>query len=184
MVQKDTCAVSHRQWMRSVQFYHVYQKHVNAISVVKHFKAKDDSDGDGPSSLIFNIRKDKVLTALRWLKKYNKVYKDIEIQEANLGWMGDKEEMELDVKVSHSVEDDLKSLDNNDYDLNRGANETDNCDRSFGILPKGQSCPGKIDQPITDSITETIKESCPGSGRARIEFPYVSEEPVDEYDET
>jgi hypothetical protein len=159
-------------------------EHVNAISVVKHFKATDDNEGDRPGSMIFNIRKDKVLTALRWLKKYNKVYKDIEIQETNLGWMGDKEEMELDVKVSHSVEHDSKSPDNSDYDLNGGSNESDHCNRSFGILPKGQNRPGKIDQPITDSITETIKESCQGSGSSRIEFPYVSEEPVDEYDET
>jgi hypothetical protein len=74
-------------------------EHVNAISVVKHFKLK----GDSPSSLVFRICKDKVLQALRWLKRYGKVYKDTKIQESNLGWMGDKEEMDLDVAISISL---------------------------------------------------------------------------------
>ncbi len=154
-------------------------ENVNAISVVKHFKSKDDS----PGSLVFRIRKDKVLEALRWLKRYNKVYRDIEIQEANLGWMGDKEEMDLDVAVSVILDGEPKSAENNDYDLNGGSNDSDNSDRSFGILPTGRNRPGKLDQPITDGITETIKDCNPVSATARIEFPYVSEEPVDEYDE-
>ena len=155
-------------------------EHVNASSVVKHFKLKDDS----PSSLVFRIRKDKVLQALRWLKRYNKVYKDIKIQESNMGWMGDKEEMDLDVAISISLEEEPESTNNNDYDLNGGSNENDSLDRSFGILPTGRNRPGKIDQPITDGITETIKEFNPRSGSTRIDFPYVSEEPVDEYDES
>ena len=156
-------------------------EHVNAISVVKQFKTKEDS----PSSMVFRIRKDKVLQALRWLKKYNKVYKDIEIQETNLGWMGDKDEMDLDVAVSVSLEAEPNSVENNDYDLNGASKDShDNCDRSFGILPPSRTRPGKIDQTITDGITETIKDSHPGRGSARIDFPYVSEEPVDEYDET
>ena len=156
-------------------------EHVNAISVVKQFKTKDDS----PSSMVFRIRKDKVLQALRWLKKYNKVYKDIEIQETNLGWMGDKDEMDLDVAVSVSLEEEPKSVEHNDYDLNGASKDNhDNCDRSFGILPPSRTRPGKIDQTITDGITETIKDTHPGRGSARIDFPYVSEEPVDEYDET
>lgn len=155
-------------------------ENVNAISVVKHFKSKDDS----PGSLVFRIRKDNVLKALRWLKRHNKVYKDIEIQESNLGWMGDKEEMDLDVAVSVSLEEDPKSTDISDYDLNGGSKESDNCDRTFGILPTGRNRPGKVDQPITDGITESIKDCSSQTGTTRIDFPYISEEPVDEYDES
>ena len=155
-------------------------ENVNAISVVKHFKSKDDS----PGSLVFRIRKNKVLEALHWLKRYNKVYRDIEIHEGNLGWMGDKEEMDLDVAVSVILDGEPKSMENNDYDLNGGSNDSDNCDRSFGILPTGRNRPGKLEQPITDGITETIKDCNPPSATARIEFPYVSEEPVDEYDKS
>jgi hypothetical protein len=154
--------------------------HVNAISVVKHFKAKDGS----PSSLVFRIRKANVLEALRWLKRHNKVYKDIDIKESNLAWMGDNDEMDLDVAAPVILEEEPISTDNNDYDLNGGSNDCNDCERSFGILPPGRTRPGKNDLHITNSITDNIKECSPQSGTARIEFPYVSEEPVDEYDES
>jgi hypothetical protein len=37
-------------------------------------------------------------------KKYNKVYKDIEIQEENIEWMGDKKEMDVDVVTTVSID--------------------------------------------------------------------------------
>jgi hypothetical protein len=44
----------------------------------------------------YNICKDKVLSALRWLKKYKKEYANITISEENLAWMEDKNEKEID----------------------------------------------------------------------------------------
>ena len=44
----------------------------------------------------YNICKDKVLSALRWLKKYNREYADITISEENLVWMGNENEKEID----------------------------------------------------------------------------------------
>ena len=142
-------------------------ENVNAISVVKHFKSKDDS----PGSLVFRIRKDNVLKALRWLKRHNKVYKDIEIQESNLGWMGDKEEMDLDVAVSVSLEEDPKSTDINDYNLNGGSKDADNCNRAFGILPTGRNFQGVIDQPSNDSIPESLKDYNPKRGQPTTNIP-------------
>jgi hypothetical protein len=210
---------------------------VNAISVVKHFKTKDDE----PSSMVFRIRKVRVLAALRWLKKYNKVYKDIEIREENLSWMGEKNEMDLDVATRISVDDNVPSAWDDDVNLNGGSDEQNDCERSFGILPSTRHLPGKSSDAVTDGITNALNDiqACPGEqvlmdkhpGRKdrvgapyvsgnrcepmsgstciefpyardehtdnaetsskrspsqghRIEFPYVSEDPIDEYDES
>jgi hypothetical protein len=176
---------------------------VNAISVVKHFKAKDDE----PSSMVFRIRKDCVLGALRWLKKYNKVYKDIEIQEENLNWMDGKKEMDLDVAITITADDEEGSSWKDDGNLNGDPDEIDGCDRSFGILPTGRNRPGQRDEVVTNGITDTLKEvqspllrtdipsvtqessdeAAPEQGgpcSTRMEFPYVSQDPVDEYDES
>lgn len=46
-----------------------------------------------PTSL--RVNRDKVLTALRWLKKHNKFYQSIIIKEDNLDWMGTRSEVNI-----------------------------------------------------------------------------------------
>jgi hypothetical protein len=53
---------------------------VSLVRVVKHFKLPDGEI----SSKSFSVRKQEVLQALRWLKEYNRLYKDIDIVEDNL----------------------------------------------------------------------------------------------------
>jgi hypothetical protein len=65
---------------------------------LKRFKTKEEE----PILMVFWIHIDQFLRALRWLKKYNTVYKDIEIKEVNIGWMGDKKKMGLDVAATMS----------------------------------------------------------------------------------
>ena len=68
---------------------------VTRIRVVKKFPLAGDN---GVGTKCFSIRKEKVLNALKWLKKYNKEYHDIIIEEKNLDWVGEFEESELPVK--------------------------------------------------------------------------------------
>ena len=54
------------------------------------------------SEISFVVRRDKVMRALIWLKKYHKWYKDdkdLIICEENLNWMNGKNECELDQLV-------------------------------------------------------------------------------------
>ena len=53
----------------------------------------------------YRINRGRVIRALEWLKKYNKVYSDIEIDKSRLDWMGDNDEGNLlssvDMEVDH-----------------------------------------------------------------------------------
>lgn len=53
---------------------------VEAIRVIRRFKLEGGEIG----VKTFSVRKTVVLAALRWLKEYNIIYKDIEIAEENL----------------------------------------------------------------------------------------------------
>ena len=46
-----------------------------------------------PTSL--RVNRHKVLGALRWLKKHNPFYRNIQIREENLNWMGDQDEVNV-----------------------------------------------------------------------------------------
>ena len=67
---------------------------VNAVKVVKGIRDKNGL----LSEISFVIRRDKVMSALFWLKKYHKWYrddKDLIICEENLSWMQGQQECEL-----------------------------------------------------------------------------------------
>ena len=69
---------------------------VNAIKIIRSYNSKDSSVGQNYD--IFVIRKDVVMRALKWLKKYHKWYRDdpdLRIDESNLDWMGSKDEAQL-----------------------------------------------------------------------------------------
>jgi hypothetical protein len=71
---------------------------VNAIKVVKGVK----NSAGFLSEISFIVRKDRVMSALFWLKKYHKWYrddKDLIICEENLNWMNGNNECELDQLV-------------------------------------------------------------------------------------
>ena len=71
---------------------------VSLIRVVKHFKL---SDGEC-SSKSFSIRKQQVLEALLWLKRYNVLYHGISICESNLNWIQDGMEQQLPPSIFNS----------------------------------------------------------------------------------
>ena len=60
----------------------------------------------------FSVRREVVLKALRWLKQYNVLYKEIEIVEDNLNWIEDGVEQSLpciDI-VEESPEQEIAAL--------------------------------------------------------------------------
>ncbi len=82
---------------------------VNAVKVLKGIQ---DSRGVFTEAS-FVIRKEKVMNALKWLKKYHKSYREdteLEICEDNLNWMNGKEECELRDVLVIDEHDDLESV--------------------------------------------------------------------------
>jgi hypothetical protein len=64
---------------------------INLIRVIKQYK-----DEDGAIAIkTFNVRKSKVLDALRFLKKYSIAFENVVIEEDNLAWMEGEEEYDL-----------------------------------------------------------------------------------------
>jgi hypothetical protein len=62
------------------------------VRIVKKYIAKDTKE---LCSTNFTVRRQAVLTALNWLRRYNKAYEHITIAESNLDWMDGKQEAEL-----------------------------------------------------------------------------------------
>jgi hypothetical protein len=81
---------------------------VNAVKVIKSIR---DVQGAGFSQA-FYVRRNKVMGALIWLKKYHKWYRedpDLVINESNLDWMNGAEECEL--PGLHIIDDDNSFID-------------------------------------------------------------------------
>jgi hypothetical protein len=67
---------------------------VNAVKVIKAIR----HELGNPITKSYYIRRDKVMNALKWLKKYHKWYRedpDLVISESNLDWMNGADECEL-----------------------------------------------------------------------------------------
>jgi hypothetical protein len=62
------------------------QRKETVITFIRYLGKKDKS-AVYPKHMLVN--RERVLTALKWLKSHNSCYKDITIQESNLEWMGD-----------------------------------------------------------------------------------------------
>jgi hypothetical protein len=129
------------------------------IRVIKHFK---NSTGEVVTKS-FRIRRQKVLDALRWLKKYSNSYKDIEIDESNLDWMGDNHEAELPVETMVDIdtskngdEDDLGPSPDQVHDITNSLNDFEPC---FGnITEKYLDLPKEKDNEITEEIQNSVNE--------------------------
>ena len=62
---------------------------------------------------MFKVRKNNVLSALRWLTKYNTLYRDYEvvIKEENLDWMGSSSVSTLPIANSVEIGDEIEDDD-------------------------------------------------------------------------
>jgi hypothetical protein len=104
---------------------------VNAIKIIRSYSKKDEFGLQNIDTFI--IRKDTVLRALRWLKKYHRWYRDdhdVIIQESNLSWMGDNTEASLlgtDAETTNYIDENV-------YDCNmRAQDEIDQCGKEISV---------------------------------------------------
>jgi hypothetical protein len=143
------------------------RKKVEAIKVVRSAMNQAGETED----TIFRIRRSKVLDALRWLKKYNLVYKDICINETNLDWMEGSAEAELEVTVrDESGEQECQGRDR------------DGVDQSYGVINNDPyaNTPGHSQKDLTEKLQEIAESAKDDTMR----FPYVATEPCNEYDDS
>lgn len=80
-------------------------KDVALVRVIKKYK---EDDGE-ISTKTFRVRKDKVIRALMWLKKYSIAFEDVEIDLNGLSWMQDREECVLPAATEKIIDADTQS---------------------------------------------------------------------------
>lgn len=68
------------------QICHVLPRLPRDVKVIKMIRAFRSKDGSITTKK-YTIHREKVLEALRWLKKHSSVYAEIKISEDNLSWM-------------------------------------------------------------------------------------------------
>ena len=144
---------------------------VSLIRVIKKYK---DSDGIVDTKT-FSIRKEKVLTALRWLKVHNQQYRNIVIEESNLEWMT-QEEQQLPSRSIHQKDTD-------GIDLGPAPLQTEHDSQTdetvIGALREEyDTAPKTSNEDVINEINKSIKSS---SAPNAIDFPFVSAQPVCEY---
>jgi hypothetical protein len=161
---------------------------VKVVKVIKNFKLSDGTI----SSNTFRIRRPVVLAALRWLKKYNKQYRDIDICEENLSWISNGDEQELPIDTWEDP-DTIPGCDNEDLgptgqqieDKISGPNEV--IEPCYGVSNEfNTNMPKTKDNPVIDALIAAEmqgKLKSAGSQETTMQFPYVSAEPVCEYSE-
>jgi hypothetical protein len=162
---------------------------VSLICVIKSFQLQDGEI----SSKSFMIHKEKVLAALRWLKKFNVLYADIEIIEDNMSWIENGINQQLPPTIVETILDESTNRDYGQED--RGPAEgqiasiTDTAqdiEPSYGTIRQFNAHLPKVkDSQVMQSITEAEKsgKSSKNINKASMQFPYVGPDPICEYTE-
>jgi len=161
---------------------------VSFVRVVKHFKL---SDGE-ISSKSFMIRKKNVLDALNWLKKYNVLYADIHILEENLDWIDNGKEQQLPASILEESVDEsiLRTTDEDrgpaEQQITTITDEDKELEPSYGTVRDFNPHVPKVkDSPVIDTILDAEKRGRPKTmdKKRKMDFPYVSPDPICEYTE-
>jgi hypothetical protein len=153
------------------------------VKMVRQFKSEDGEFGIKS----FVIQKRKVLKALQWLVKYNPIYREeVTIDEANFDWMNGAEEQELPCSDASIVEsDDTDSARVNDdlgpaeqqciptLNLDDELDDLKTCGLHVGDATPSMSEEDNIICKAIQGSTEKIPS---------VPWPYVSPDPVNEYD--
>ena len=165
-----------------------FGRDTTVIRVLQQIRAEVGSTESMPKA--FKVRKREVIIALNWLKKFNKEYADIVIDESRLDWIKG-EEGNLDVHAICTPEMKTKIDDKNtNADMGPNSNQClqpqvqgDNIN-CYGYIPDGG--PGILspnDNQINNELQRAIHQS-PNKQEDVMEWPQVSDMPVSEFADT
>jgi hypothetical protein len=163
---------------------------VHFVKVVKKYL----QEGGQVASKMFVIRKQVVLTALNWLKKYNVEYLNIQIEESNLDWIVNNDAQELPGDLVQM--DNEEAMNNLPSSVDMGPCETqtlsglqgdlhNGCeiDSVLGLLPSmAPHLPKEKDKEVLNSLNTELDHHNK-KNNTTIQFPYVSPTPMNEYEE-
>ena len=152
--------------------------------IVKVLKSGMSKDGSIHTKL-FKIRKKKILDALHWLRKHSNVYKDIEILEENLDWMGDAPEaniqdiVEFDGYFDDMINDDKGPAPQQVFP--DGVTDTIGMETSGILSDKNATVPSKTDETVLDQLKQLCINNVDASDH--INWPMIETEAIKERDE-
>ena len=177
------------------EFVNRLPRHRRDVTMLKVLKTVAAEIGDDKNTRVqaFRVRRKNVFDALRWLKKYNAEYSDIEIDHTALDWMDDEEGtiegLVVDEYQDTSTDDmstDPMHEDNGPDPRTTAKNERSGGDniKAVGFIDDyGKTTLEPEDQIINDKLQETIRRSdiC---DEITTEFPSVQSDPVSEFSDT
>jgi hypothetical protein len=149
------------------------------VKVVKKYIAKDTKE---LCSTNFTVRREAVLTALRWLQRYNKAYKHITIAESNLNWMDGKAEAELPCNMEDNLDSEMEVEEDLGPAPSQVADVAGRPESVMGMMPKSfEHLPKQKDNDVTVTIDQATKKGSK-PGVPVVTFPYAAKEALSEYD--
>ena len=141
---------------------------VEVVNVMRNY-----SKGDEIKVQNFRIRKSKIMKALTFLKKHHPSYKNITIKESNLDWCGDDE----NATILQCIEcDETKEEPENQETVSEKQTiQDEELLESYGIALNEA-----MDKENPES-NEMLKDLQVHDKGVCLDYPQISEEPVDEY---
>ena len=162
------------------------RKRADLIVVIKNYY---DSKREEYKSQHFKIRRLKVINALKWLQKHHTGYHNINIKEEHLDWVGSSNEAYLGTdNVTHL---EVQNLDNDKVgeDVETVALKQTELSCMDGLISHNGVCnniPTTWNDPDDSDLLKDIqKVADEHSDKAfdTIEYPHISKEPIDEFNE-
>ena len=157
---------------------------ISIVNIVKDFRDKDQNH----HTLTFQIRKQKVLDALIWLKQYNPVYHNITIVEGNLAWIKDQEALlpSNDIPNNNTLKEtpiDLPEERQHYTNIHDDPDPPNSTHTVYGYIstPQRHNNPPSKDSKTTQELEKAYAKM---NKSTTVDFPYVSSDPVNEFDET
>lgn len=148
------------------------------LKICKQYKIPSS---DHYSAQLFKVRKSVVIKALQWLNEHHPGYKDIVVNESNLNWIEEEEdvlisddELDVDVDMASDKKEELETVAEDQTEF------TEEDVDFYGVaLQYSQNTYNK------DSVEllKNIKDVKAGNGKKIpiLDFPQVSEDPIDEF---
>ena len=155
---------------------------------------------DGKTSILksqqFKIRREKVINALKWLKKHHVGYKDVTIKESNLDWVGetgvghlDKDQVRCyESQTFHEEKGNRKELDSvaksqTEVEVEQNEDDEDIICHNGLTMERSNDTQNDNDRHLLNDLRRATREKV-GMDIDTMEFPHVSEIPINEFEET